>query len=235
MLFIVFISDGVFRRFVFQHNSRFDFNRFGGSAETFRVEHDFVQTMKVVTLRSQVINALLQFLMLENFYGMIAVNEQAHLFAGRHRARINVHRFERHDAFFRRSEILFLSLAEPQRTQAERVATEYDFVAFARDDRGGALRHRTERAAEVTMKVFHRRIEFFGFAPHGREDDFERFHQRQAVIEHQAFDDAVKNLRVARVARQLKAERNGFAREAVNRVDFAVVAERRKHLRFLSR
>ncbi|MCG3162877.1 MAG: hypothetical protein JMDDDDMK_04238 [Acidobacteria bacterium] len=191
--------------------------------------------MEVVTLRRHFVDALLHLLMLEDLDVLIAAQQQSHLFAGRERARVFGHRFERHHAFFRRGEIFLLGLAEPERAQTQSVATEDHFVAFARDDCDRALRQRSERAAEVAMERLERRVVFLALAPDGRKDDLDGFHQRQAVIEHEAFDHAVENLRVAGLRGQLETERGGLARQTVNRIDLAVVAERRKHLRLFSR
>src|SRR5262249_15604203 len=233
---LFFDGQRVFGRFVFGVYKRgrlFDLLHFVFKieGEEARGHRDLVEPVEVITLRRHFVDALLHPLVLEDHHLAVPLNQYPHLLAGRERPRVFGHRFQRRYAFFRRGEIFFLGLSEPERAQTQRVATENNFVAFARDDRGRPLRERSECAAEVAVERFEWRVGFFALAPDGREDDLDGLHQRQAVIEHQAFNDAVENLRITRARRQLKAERDRFARQPVNRVDLAVVTERRKHLR----
>src|SRR5205085_6995703 len=97
--------------------------------------------------------AALQFVILEDLDALAATQEEAHLLAGRERARVAHHLFERHDALLGRGEELLLRLAAPEGSEAQRVRTEDDLIALPRDDGGRPLRQRAERASPVAIKL----------------------------------------------------------------------------------
>ena len=175
----------------------------------------------------------LQLVVLEDLDAVAAPQEETHLLAGGERARVAHHLFERHDALLRGGEELFLRLAAPERTKAQRVGTEDDLVRLPRDDGRRALGERAERPTPVAVELLQLLGEARDLAPDGREGDLQCVHQAQVVVEHEALDDAVKHLRVARACGQLDAERARLSAQPVNRVDLAVVAEGGKHLRAL--
>ena len=137
---------------------------------------------------------------------------------------------ERDEAALAREHVRLVRLQLPERTQPHGVDADDAQVAEPREEGGGPLGERAERRARARERVLRLLVHSPHLVDDRREHELDRLDRIEPMTEDEPAHRRVHVLRVAPPARQRDAKRPDLVTEAGDRVDLAVVRERRERL-----
>ena len=164
-----------------------------------------------------------------------AVDQHQRLLARRQRLRLGDHVVDRDDPRLGAEDVILGGLDLPQRPQPESVGREDALVAVAGDQRHRSLRERAHRLAQVHVEAAQLLRQVADLLDDRRHHHLHRFRQAQALAADHGVDRQVEVLRVGGAGADRHGQHLRLLAQLFDRVDLAVVAERRERLHALER
>ncbi len=155
---------------------------------------------------------------------------ECRMLAGSERPWIGDVALERDESTFAREDVLFVRLDMPERAEPHRVHAEQAQVVEAGEEGGRPLREWTEGRPGVRVGVLHRVGQAADLVHDRWEDELDRLDRIHAETVDEPAQQRVDVLRIAAASHDRHAESARLLAQPADRVDLAVVRERRERL-----